>query len=107
LSGGRQAFTAPIGTVCSPCWPAGPATACDTHHVVYACVAMRTNVDLNTRLVAEVMRRYRLRTKREAVDLALRRLVDEPFEPHEALALEGSGWDADLEELRESRTPPS
>ena len=51
---------------------------------------MRTNVELNDRLVAEVMRRYRLRTKREAVDLALRRLVDEPLEPNEALALEGS-----------------
>ena len=75
--------------------------------MVYGCVAMRTNVELNDRLVAEVMRRYRLRTKREAVDLALRRLVDEPLEPNEALALEGSGWDADLEELRESRTPPS
>lgn len=68
---------------------------------------MRTNVELDDRLVAEVMRRYRLRTKREAVDLALRRLVDEPFEPQEALALEGSGWDANLEELRESRMTPS
>jgi len=75
--------------------------------VVYGGVGMRTNVDLNDRLVDEVMRRYRLRTKREAVDLALRRLIDEPFEPHEALALEGSGWDANLEELRESRTTPS
>ncbi len=68
---------------------------------------MRTNVDLDDRLVAEVMRRYRLRTKREAVDLALRRLVDEPLEAQEALALEGSGWDANLKELRESRTIPS
>ena len=64
---------------------------------------MRTNVVLNDRLVAEVMRRYRLRTKREAVDLALRRLIDEPLEPRAALALEGSGWNANLEELRESR----
>ena len=24
MSGGRQAFTDPIGTVCSPCWLAGP-----------------------------------------------------------------------------------
>ena len=76
-------------------------------NVVYGGVGMRTNVELNDRLVDEVMRRYRLRTKREAVDLALRRLIDEPFEPHEALALEGSGWDANLEELRESRTTPS
>jgi len=49
------------------------------------------------------MRRYRLKTKREAVDLALRRLVDEPLDAAQALALEGSGWAADLAELRESR----
>lgn len=64
---------------------------------------MRTNVELDDRLVNEVMRRYRLKTKREAVDLALRRLVDEPLDAGQALALEGSGWEADLEELRESR----
>ena len=64
---------------------------------------MRTNVELDDRLVGEVMRRYRLRTKREAVDLALRRLVDEPLDLTEALALEGSGWDGDLAELRKSR----
>ena len=60
---------------------------------------MRTNVELDDRLVSEVMRRYRLKTKREAVDLALRRLIDEPLDVPQALALEGSGWDADL-------TPP-
>lgn len=70
---------------------------------MYDGVAMRTNVELDDRLVDEVMRRYRLRTKREAVDLALRRLVDEPLELAEALALEGSGWDGDLAELRKSR----
>jgi len=64
---------------------------------------MRTNVDLDDRLVSEVMRRYRLKTKREAVDLALRRLVDEPLDATQALALEGSGWEGDLAELRESR----
>lgn len=70
---------------------------------VYDGVSMRTNVELDDRLVAEVMRRYRLRTKREAVDLALRRLVDEPLDLPDALALEGSGWEGDLGELRKSR----
>jgi Arc/MetJ family transcription regulator len=64
---------------------------------------MRTNVELDDGLVSEVMRRYRLKTKREAVDLALRRLLEEPLDPAQALTLEGSGWDADLAELRESR----
>jgi Arc/MetJ family transcription regulator len=63
---------------------------------------MRTSVELDDRLVGEVMRRYRLRTKREAVDLALRSFVDEPLDLAEALALEGSGWDSDLAELRKS-----
>ncbi len=63
----------------------------------------RTNIDLDDRLVAEVMHRYGLRTKREAVDLALRRLVGEPPATEEVLQLEGSGWQADLEQLRRSR----
>jgi Arc/MetJ family transcription regulator len=71
--------------------------------LAYGAVGMRTNVDLDDRLVSEVMHRYRLKTKREAVDLALRRLLEEPLDPAQALTLEGSGWDADLAELRESR----
>ncbi|MGL4175843.1 MAG: type II toxin-antitoxin system VapB family antitoxin, partial [Dermatophilaceae bacterium] len=35
----------------------------------------RTNIDIDDGLVGEVMRRYDLATKREAVDFALRRLV--------------------------------
>ena len=68
---------------------------------------MRTNIDLDARLIAEAMRRYRLKTKREAVDFALRQLVGEPLQKNEALALEGSGWDGDLEGLRKSRRLPS
>ena len=62
----------------------------------------RTNVEIDDELVAEVMRRYRIGTKRAAVDLALRRLVGDPIGRDEALAMEGSGWDADLTELRTS-----
>jgi Arc/MetJ family transcription regulator len=46
------------------------------------------------------MRRYRLPSKRAAVELALRRLAAEPMSPDEALAMEGSGWTGDLDELR-------
>jgi Arc/MetJ family transcription regulator len=63
----------------------------------------RTNIDLDDRLVLDVMRRYRLTSKRAAVDLALRRLVGEPLSVSEALELEGSGWEGDLEEMREGR----
>jgi Arc/MetJ family transcription regulator len=66
----------------------------------------RTNIDLNDRLVAEVMRRYRLASKREAVDLALRHLAGTPLSRDQALALEGSGWEGDLAEMRRSRLKP-
>lgn len=57
----------------------------------------RTNIDINDELIKRAMERYRLSTKREAVDFALRRLVDEPMTREEALAMEGQGWDGDDE----------
>jgi Arc/MetJ family transcription regulator len=60
----------------------------------------RTNIEIDDRLVGRAMRLYRLRSKREAVDLALRRLVGEPMGREEALEMEGSGWAGDLEEMR-------
>jgi len=63
----------------------------------------RTNVDVDEQLVTEVIRRYHLRTKREAIDLALRRLVGEVSSTAEALSLEGSGWEGDLAAMRENR----
>lgn len=50
------------------------------------------------------MDRYDLATKREAVNLALRRLAGEPLSLDDARALRGSGWDGDLEEMRTTRT---
>jgi Arc/MetJ family transcription regulator len=60
----------------------------------------RTNIDIDDELVDRAMRIYRLGSKREAVDLALRRLVGDPMDRADALAMRGSGWDGDLEELR-------
>lgn len=60
----------------------------------------RTNIDLDDQLVAEVMRRYGVTTKREAVDLALRRLVGVPLSREFMLGLEGIGWDANLDDIR-------
>jgi Arc/MetJ family transcription regulator len=63
----------------------------------------RTNIDLDDDLVAEVMRRYGVRTKRDAVDLALRRLVGVPLTREFLLGLEGIGWSGDLDEMRSAR----
>ena len=65
----------------------------------------RTNVDIDDAACAEVMRRYRLTTKREAINYALRTLAAEPLGVDEARRLRGSGWDGDLEEMRTGRTP--
>jgi Arc/MetJ family transcription regulator len=60
----------------------------------------RTNIDIDDELIEQVMRRYRLPSKRAAVELALRRLAGEPMSRDEALAMEGAGWSGDLDELR-------
>jgi Arc/MetJ family transcription regulator len=72
-----------------------------THiRVYYGVWVTRTNIDIDDELIDRAMRVYRLRSKREAVDLALRRLVSEPMNDEEALAMEGSGWAGDLNEIR-------
>ncbi len=60
----------------------------------------RTNIELDARLVAEAMELYGTTTMRETVDLALRRLVGERLTTEEALALGGTGWEGDLDEMR-------
>ncbi|MHB8643817.1 MAG: type II toxin-antitoxin system VapB family antitoxin [Gaiellaceae bacterium] len=62
----------------------------------------RTNVEIDERLIQRVMRHYGLKTKREAVDFALRRLDIEPMTREEALAQEGKGWEGDLDAMRSS-----
>ena len=65
----------------------------------------RTNIDIDDDACSAVMARYHLRSKRDAVNLALRALAAEPLDVDEARALRGSGWDGDLAELRSSRRP--
>jgi len=53
----------------------------------------RTNVVVDDELIERAMKLYNLRTKREAIDLALRRLVGNAREPLElAEQLEDSDW---------------
>ncbi|MGH3328127.1 MAG: type II toxin-antitoxin system VapB family antitoxin [Streptomycetales bacterium] len=66
----------------------------------------RTNIEIDDELIGEAMQRFGLRTKKEAVDLALRRLVGPPLTPDFLLSLRGIGWRGDLEEMRASRVPP-
>lgn len=75
------------------------------HPEVYSGVMTRTNIEIDDELVERAMRIYRLRSKREAVDLALRKLVGEPMTREEMLAMEGMGWTGDLDEMRSQEVP--
>lgn len=50
----------------------------------------RTNVEIDDDALQVVMRRYRLATKTEAIDLGLRRLAGQPMSREEALAMRGA-----------------
>jgi Arc/MetJ family transcription regulator len=66
----------------------------------------RTNIDIDDELLAKVMQRYRLKTKREAVDRALRKMLHplgRPATREEILAMRGMGWGGDLDEMRDAR----
>lgn len=51
---------------------------------------VRTNIEIEDDYVDAIMERYRLRTKTEAVDLALRHLAGQPMTREEALAMRGA-----------------
>ena len=53
---------------------------------VYSMCMSRTNLIIDDELLDRVMRRYGLRTKTKAVDLALRHLAGRPMTTEEALA---------------------
>jgi Arc/MetJ family transcription regulator len=62
----------------------------------------RTNIEIDEELVRRVMQRYGLPTKRAAVDMALRRVDIEPMSREEMLAMQGTGWEGDLDKMRET-----
>jgi Arc/MetJ family transcription regulator len=76
------------------------------HHEVYPRGMSRTNIDIDDELIEKVMERFRLQTKRAAVDFALRRtlhpLADRVATREEILAMQGMGWGGDLDEMRDA-----
>jgi Arc/MetJ family transcription regulator len=50
---------------------------------------VRTNIEIEDTYLQAIMDRYSLRTKTEAVDLALRHLAGQPMTRDEALAMRG------------------
>ncbi len=51
---------------------------------------VRTNIEIEDRYVQAIMDRYGVRTKTDAVDLALRHLAGQPMTRDEALAMRGA-----------------
>jgi len=51
---------------------------------------VRTNIEIEDAYVEAIMDRYGVRTKTEAVDLALRQLVGQPMTREEALSMRGA-----------------
>lgn len=51
---------------------------------------VRTNIEIEDVYVQTIMDRYAVRTKTEAVDLALRHLAGQPMTREEALAMRGA-----------------
>jgi Arc/MetJ family transcription regulator len=51
---------------------------------------VRTNIEIEDTYVQAIMERYGLRTKTEAVDMALRRLAGQPMTREEALGMRGA-----------------
>jgi len=63
---------------------------------------VRTNIEIEDTYLRAVMDRYGLRTKTEAVELALRHLAGQPMTREEALAMRGAHAIEDLA----ADTPP-
>jgi Arc/MetJ family transcription regulator len=51
---------------------------------------VRTNIEIEETFVETIMDRFGVRTKTEAVDLALRHLAGQPMTRQEALAMRGA-----------------
>ena len=63
---------------------------------------MSEHVEINEEACAEIMKRYGLKSRNEAINFALRFFVLEPMTPEEALHLGEVGWEGFLEEMRRS-----
>lgn len=73
--------------------------------MVYDACMARTNIDIDDEACRIVMERYRLASKRDAVNFALRSVAGEALSLEQARRLRGSGWDGDLDEMRAARVP--
>ena len=67
---------------------------------------VRTNIEIEDTYVQAIMDRYGIRTKTEAVELALRHLAGQPMTREEALAMRGAHAITELPADTGPRTAP-
>jgi Arc/MetJ family transcription regulator len=65
---------------------------------------MRTNIDIDDELMAETMRVTGQKTKKGAVEEAMRQAIRNRERRDALERLRGMGWDGDLDAMREGRT---
>jgi Arc/MetJ family transcription regulator len=64
---------------------------------------LRTNIEIDDRLMAQAIRLTGLPTKRAVVEEGLRLLVRVRKQARALKALRGLGWEGDLDEMRQDR----
>ncbi len=64
---------------------------------------MRTNIDLDDRLIGEAMAVAKLPTKKATVEEALRRMIRAERQREAIAGMRGLGWEGDLDAMRETR----
>ncbi len=69
----------------------------------YSMCMSRVKIDIDDNACARIMRRFQLKSRQEAVNLALRKLAGEAVTVEEARQLRGSGWEGNLEAMRKNR----
>ena len=67
---------------------------------------MRTNIDIDDELMEKAMMATGERTKRGAVEAALRKVVKIADQTAALEGLRGIGWDGDLDAMRKEWSPP-
>jgi Arc/MetJ family transcription regulator len=64
---------------------------------------MRTNIEIDDKLMAQAIKLTGLPTKRAVVEEGLRQLVRVRKQAQALKALRGLGWEGDLDEMRQDR----
>lgn len=66
---------------------------------------MRTNIDIDDRLMAEAMKVTGESTKKATVEAALRKVIAISEQMAALEAMRGLGWEGDLDAMRDDWTP--